>query len=199
MPPLLPQLERAMETVGHCRGIVLDLRGNTGGVAALVMGASGYFLTEPVSLGAMTTRVGVLRYMANPRFANARGERVTPYAGPLAILVDGASASTTEIFAQGLHDLGRARLFGDTTAGEALPATLSRLPAGDLLLHVIADFHSPNGTRLEATGVVPDVVLPLQRADLLANRDAPLVAALEWIARESQGTSTAATRAPRLP
>ena len=199
MTPLLPHLERAMGDLKSCRGIVLDLRGNSGGIAALVMGASGFFVNEPVSLGSMITRAGTLRYMANPRRSNRLGEVVEPFAGPVAILIDPGSASTTEIFAKGMHDIGRARLFGDTTAGQALPATLTRLPDGDLLLHVIADFKSPNGTRLEARGVIPDVVLPLRRSQLLAGVDAPMSAAMEWIASVHRPAASAATSVPPRP
>ncbi len=196
MTPLLPHLERAMGDLKSCRGIVLDLRGNSGGIAALVMGASGFFVDEPVSLGSMITRAGTLRYMANPRRSNRQGQVVEPFAGPVAILIDPGSASTTEIFAKGMHDIGRARLFGDTTAGQALPATLTRLPDGDLLLHVIADFKSPNGTRLEARGVIPDVVLPLRRSQLLAGVDAPMSAAMEWIAGHRSAASAATSVSP---
>lgn len=199
MTPLLPHLERAMDELQRCRGVVLDLRGNTGGIAALVMGASGFFVSEPVSLGAMTTRAGTLQYRANPRRSNRQGETRSPYAGKLAIVVDGASASTTEIFAKGMRDIGRVRLFGDTTAGQALPATLSRLPNGDLLLHVIADFHSPNGTRLEARGVIPDTIIPLRRSDLLSGVDAPLVAALRWVGRAGRHASSGGTPVPPQP
>lgn len=199
MPPLLPRLERAMEELRACRGIVLDLRGNSGGVAAMVMGVSGFFLDKPDTLGIMTTRVGTLRYIANPRFSNRKGESVTPYSGALAILLDQVSASTTEIFAKAMHDLGRARLFGDTTAGQALPATMTKLPNADLLVHVIADFHSPSGARVEAHGVVPDSVIPVRPADLLARVDAPLAAALSWVADSTAGRRTASgtTLVPR--
>lgn len=199
MTPLLPHLERAMDDLHHCRGLVLDLRGNTGGIAALVMGASGFFVTEPVSLGSMTTRAGTLQYRANPRWSNRLGETRAPYAGKVAIVVDGVSASTTEIFAKGMRDIGRARLFGDTTAGHALPATLTRLPNGDLLLHVIADFHSPNGTRLEARGVIPDTIIPLRRSYLLSGRDEPLAAALRWASKAGRHTSSGGTPVPPHP
>lgn len=196
MPNLLPLLERAMEEVGNCRGIVLDLRGNVGGVAAMVMGASGFFVNREVALGTLSARVSTLRYMVNPRRANRRGEAVRPFAGSLAILVDGLSASTTELFAEGMRDIGRARVFGDTTAGQALPATMARLPDGDLLIHAIADFHSPAGRRLEAVGVIPDVVLPLTRRDLLAGRDVALATAVAWAGGRPAEVGSAATQRP---
>lgn len=181
MVPVMKRLDQAMVDLRRCRGIVIDLRGNVGGVAALVMGISGFFLDTAVSLGTMRSRGVRLNYVANPRRADPSGAAVTPYAGPLAILVDGLSVSTSEIFAAGLQTLGRARLFGEGTAGEALPAMLAILPNRDVMQHVVADFTDPNGRRIEARGVVPDVLVPLRRVDLLASRDGALAAAKRWI------------------
>jgi carboxyl-terminal processing protease len=198
MLPVLPALERAMEAVGDCRGIVLDLRGNLGGVGGLLMGVSGFFVDSAVSLGTLTARQATLRYVVNPRHANSRGEAVHPFRGRLAILVDPLSASASELFTAGMRDIGRARVFGDTTAGEALPAAVGKLPNGDLFMHVIADFHAPQGGRIEAYGVVPDQVIPLQRGTLLRGEDAPLAAAISWAGRTpvqaaARGTTPAGT------
>ncbi len=181
MTPLLPALERAMEQLKGCRGVVLDLRGNTGGVIGLLMGTAGFFVDTAVSLGTLKARTTELRYLVNPRRSNRHGEVVRPYSGTVAILVDKHSASATELFTQGMRDIGRVRVFGDTTAGEALPATLVKLANGDVFMHPIADFHAPNGRRVEATGVVPDYLVPVTRRDLLAGRDAALDAALAWV------------------
>jgi carboxyl-terminal processing protease len=189
MPALAAAFDGAMDELRECAGLVVDLRGNLGGVAAMVMGISGYFLTEELALGVMRTRKGELRFVSNPRHVNMRGEPIEPYAGPLAILVDGHSASTSEFFAAGLQHVGRARVFGEPTAGEALPAHAMRLPTGDVLIHVIADFALPSGRRLEGGGVVPDERIPSTRATLLTGRDAPLDAALRWIASRTSGVA----------
>lgn len=181
MPLIDPHFEAAMETFRGCLGIVVDLRGNPGGVGAMAMGISGYFLDQQTSLGVMTTRQGELRFVSNPRLATRAGEPRTPFAGPVAILVDALTASTSEVFAIGMQQIGRARVFGETSAGEALPALMVRLPSQDVLYHAIANFTGPDGTRVEGRGVVPDEVVPLTRAGLLAGRDAPLEAAVRWI------------------
>jgi carboxyl-terminal processing protease len=180
--PLAAGFERAVDESRHCAGIVIDLRGNPGGVAGMVMGIAGHFLAEPVSLGVMRTRTGELRFRANPRRVRSDGVTVEPYAGRLAILLDEMSASTSEVFAGGLQALGRARIFGSGSAGQALPAMMVRLPTGDVLMHVVADFTGPDGVRIEGRGVVPDVPAASTRADLLELRDVPLDAALAWIA-----------------
>jgi carboxyl-terminal processing protease len=181
MTTILPDLEAAFLALRHCDGLVLDLRGNPGGVAGMVMGVSGYFMTESKPLGVMTTRQGQLRLVSMPRRVTADGRPTTPYTGPLALMVDGQSMSTSEIFAAGLQGVGHACVFGEPSGGQALPALMARMPNNDVLMYVFADFLGPDGTRIEGRGVIPDVVVPLARADLVAGRDAPLDAALGWI------------------
>jgi carboxyl-terminal processing protease len=76
---------------------------------------------------------------------------------------------------------GRARLFGERSAGQALPAVIYKLPTGDVLMHAVGDLRLADGTRIEGEGVRPDVELPLRQEDLLSGRDAALEAALRWI------------------
>ena len=184
MPVLTARIDAAVDSMRAFDGLVFDLRGNPGGVAAMVMGTAGHLLDSVVALGVMRNREGTLRFVSNPRRVNARGERVQPFAGPVAVLVDEMSASTSEFFAAGLQEVGRARVFGTRTSGQALPAQLTKLPNGDVLYHAVADFTTPKGARLEKEGVVPDEAVPLTRADLLAGRDAALEAALRWIAAQ---------------
>lgn len=189
MPSIMRHFDSAVDAMRQADGIIIDLRGNLGGVGGLVMGTAGHFLDERISLGTMRMRNGDLRFVANPRRVTADGRRVVPFAGPVAILTDGLSASTSELFAGGMQDIGRARVFGDTTAGQALPALMERLPDGDVLYHATADLLTPSGRRLEGVGVAPDTVIALSRDDLLAGRDAPRLAAMRWIARQRQGNA----------
>jgi carboxyl-terminal processing protease len=175
------EFQRAMDQFRGADGIIIDLRGNPGGLAAMLMGISGYFLSERVSLGVMKTRDNELRFVSNPRLVSASGERVQPFAGPLAILVDSMSGSASECFAGGMQSIGRARIFGQTSMGQALPALFDRLPNGDVLIHAYGDFVTATGTRLEGKGVIPDEPVPLDRGDLLAGRDRTMQAALAWI------------------
>ena len=175
-----PLFQQAVDEFRSSNGIVVDLRGNPGGLAAMLMGISGHFIDERKALGVMKTRENPLRFVVNPRRVNARGERVQPFAGPVAILVDALSGSASECFAGGMQSLGRVRVFGQQTMGQALPALFSRLPNGDVLIHAYADFVTADGTRLEGRGVIPDQVVPLDRAQLLTGRDRTLDAALAW-------------------
>lgn len=189
MTTILPDLEAAFMELRDCDGFVLDLRGNPGGVAGMVMGVSGYFMTEQKPLGVMTTRQGELRLVSMPRRVTTDGRTIQPFTGPLALVIDGQSMSTSEIFAAGLQEIHRARVFGEPSGGQALPALMARMPNNDVLMYAFANFVGPDGGRIEGRGVIPDTHVPLRRADLLAGRDAALDAAIRWI--ESQPTGDA--------
>lgn len=180
MPVLSPQFDAAIDSLRDVDAIVLDVRGNFGGVGGMSMGIAGHFLDSTRTIGTMVQRGATLKFVANPRRVDTRSRGVTPFAGPLAIVVDELSISTTEIFAGGLQALGRAQVFGVQTSGQALPSVPERLPNGDILYHAIADFLSPTGKQIEGDGVRPDHVVPMTRAARLAGRDPALDAALAW-------------------
>jgi carboxyl-terminal processing protease len=182
MTPIARDLDGAIDRFRHASGIVIDLRGNPGGVLTMIMGLAGHFLDAPVTLGVIKTRESELNLVANPRRVSADGKStVTPFAGRLAVLVDGGSYSASEIFSAGMQAVKRARVFGTRTAGGALPAVLERLPGGDVLQYAIGDFTTAAGDRVEGRGVTPDETVTPTRADLLAGRDPVLEAALRWI------------------
>ncbi|MEQ1947679.1 MAG: S41 family peptidase [Bryobacteraceae bacterium] len=176
---VMGQFGSAVQSCGKCDGLIIDLRGNPGGIGGMAMGMAGWLVDrQNLRLGTMYMRGATLNFVINPR-ADA-------YLGPVAILVDGASASTSEIFAGGLKDIGRARVFGTRTAAAALPSVFMRLPNGDGFQYAIANYISQGGKALEGIGVTPDEEVKLSREGLLAGHDAVLDAAFEWI-RQQRG------------
>lgn len=174
---LMTEFGRAMESMLEADGIILDLRGNPGGLGVMAMGMAGWFIDEPRrELGVMKLRETELRFVVT--------HRLKAYRGPLAILVDGLTGSTAEIFAGGLQDIGRARVFGTPTIAQALPSTFERLPNGDGFQYAFADYVSAGGTRLEGNGVTPDEEVRLTREALLAGHDPVIDAAVRWICPE---------------
>jgi carboxyl-terminal processing protease len=166
--------ENAIRDCAACRGFVVDLRGNLGGIGGLAPGVAGWFLDRPgLRLGDMLLRSSKLKFVVFPRPA--------PFRGRLAILVDGCSASTSEIFAGGMQDLKRARVFGMRSAGAALPSFFERLPNGDGFQYAIANYVSEGGKQLEGAGVIPDETAGPTRRELLKGRDPALDRALAWI------------------
>jgi carboxyl-terminal processing protease len=171
---IMPQFEAALKGFRSAPGVILDLRGNPGGIGIMAMGIAGFFIDKDGQrLGEMKMRETTLKFVIFPR--------PETYAGPLAILVDEGSASTSEILAGGLQDLGRARIFGVRTAGAALPSDIIRLPNGDGFQYAQASYTSESGKVLEGEGVTPDVEVRQTREALLAGRDLVVEAADEWI------------------
>ena len=109
------------------------------------------------------------------------------YKGPVAVLIDSGSASTSEIFAAGMQDLGRAVIVGERSAGAALPSIFTKLPTGALFQYAIGDFKTPKGVLIEGRGVAPDVEVKLNRAELLRGRDSQLDKAVEQIQKKMVG------------
>ena len=170
---VMGRFNAAMEEFAGARGIVIDLRGNSGGMIPLAAGMAGWFIGDKTArLGEVRMRGTTLNVVVQPRL------RV--YTGKLAILVDALSQSCAEAFAAGMQDNGRARLFGQRTAGAVLTSAIEKLPNGDALQYVVADYVSRSGRRLEGAGVIPDVEVPLTRAMLPGGEDIVLEKALAW-------------------
>lgn len=182
---IAPKFERAMYELRDTDGIIIDLRGNPGGVGALSSSLSRFIMDKKASLGTITMRGAEMQFNIEPVIVTTWGDELAPYTGPIAILQDSGSASTSEVFAGGLQSLGRVEVFGTRSAGMALPANMDKLPSGDVLLHAIADFVTSTGARMEHGGVIPDVEVELTRSDLLKGIDSPEQAAKNWIAHQA--------------
>ncbi len=174
---VMSEFSKAVEDCKNCDGIIIDLRGNPGGIAGMVMGMAGFFVDRADErLGTMYLRDATIKFGINPRMGL--------FKGPLAIVVDGSSASSSEILAGGLKDLGRARIFGTRSAAAALPSMIEKLPNGDGFQYAIANYVSEGGKPLEGNGVIPDVEVKLTRQALLAGHDPVVDAALDWIEKQ---------------
>jgi carboxyl-terminal processing protease len=171
---VVPAFGKDLAGFGDATGVIIDLRGNPGGLGLMAMGMAGHLISEEnKKLGTMRTREATMDYVVNPQ--------VQRYGGKVAVLVDELSASTSEIFAGGLQDLGRARIFGRRTPGAALPSAIEELPNGDRFQYAIADYVSTGGKILEGNGVTPDVPVALDLQLLRSGKDPDMVAAIRWI------------------
>jgi carboxyl-terminal processing protease len=171
---VMGEYNKAMESFRDLPGVIIDLRGNPGGLGAMAMGMAGWFVEEKGQrLGTMIMRTGEFNFIINTR---AKG-----YDGRVALLIDNLSGSTSEIFAGGLQDLALARIFGMRTAGAALPSNIIKLPNGDGFQFAVANYISEGGEVLEGVGVAPDVEVVPTRESLLAEGDPILEAARQWL------------------
>ncbi len=158
-------------------GLILDLRGNPGGLSSITWGIASRVALWPGILGKQKMRGSTLVFPVL-----ILDDDPKPFRGPVAVLTDELSLSCSEVLAGGLQELGRARVFGRTTGGMVLPALISQLPGGARLEHAVADFKTPRGVLLEGRGVVPDFPVVLTRKTLLEDSDPDLTAAQKWIA-----------------
>jgi carboxyl-terminal processing protease len=176
---LIAAFQAMVKECKECSGFIIDMRGNPGGIGGLALGVAGWFTDQKGQrLGTMYMRGASIKFALFPR--------PEPFLGPLAILVDGCSASTSEILAGGLMDLKRAHIIGTRTAGAALPSLFAKLPNGDGFQYAIANYISEGGQPLEGIGVTPDEEVKLTRHQLLEGQDAPLDAAITWIRKQKK-------------
>jgi carboxyl-terminal processing protease len=155
------------------KGLILDLRDNPGG-----------YLQQAIQVADIFLDAGVI---ATEKDKNGDGE--TFRSGPkgiaqdipLVVLVNGGSASASEIVAGALQDRGRAKLIGETTFGKGsvqLPHTLSD---GSELRVTVAHWFTPNGRQIHGKGLTPDVVVALTEDDAQAGRDPQLDRAVQFL------------------
>ena len=181
MAPIMQPINEAIETFRNqgVDAVVMDLRGNPGGLGGLSMGVGGHFLREPTSLGTMKNSYGELHFNTNPQTVSVSGASVEPLGMPLFILVDSMSASTSEIFAGGMQEAERATVVGRRTPGMALPAVAIDLPNGDIFYYAIASYTLPSGAVIEGVGVTPQIPVKMTTEEFTESRDPDLAASIK--------------------
>jgi carboxyl-terminal processing protease len=161
----------------ECRGLIIDIRSNPGGMMLMAQGMAGWLSDKELEMGTMKTREYPLQMKSYPQ---KRGFR-----GPLAVLINKGTFSTAEVFAAGIKDNKRGRLFGETTGGKCLPSLFFVLSTGYRLQTVLGDFVRINGKRIERLGVVPDVSVHSKQEDLVSGIDTVCESARKWLMNQT--------------
>jgi carboxyl-terminal processing protease len=145
--------------IGERAGVILDLRGNTGGLVTEAIEVAGTFLNggAVVEFHRPNTAPQVLK-------ASAQGDGTTP----LVILVDAATASAAEIVAAALQDRSRAVIVGENTFGKAAVQDSKTLSDGSLIELTVGFYITPNGKRIDGVGVAPDIYVSAKDANITA-------------------------------
>ena len=164
--------------------VVLDLRGNPGGLLLEADAVLSCFLPERQPWATRTSRSGRAVSM---RIRSGCGDLTEPVANDLAVLVDASSRSAAELTPAALQEARRALIVGQRTGGAVLISQDSRLPDGGRLTLSRADFVTSGGVRLEKHGVLPDLTVAETRQD---RGDAQLDAAVSAL-RNGQASQTA--------
>jgi len=143
---------RSMDRQADIRGIIVDLRHNSGGALSGVVAATDLFLSEGLIL--QTRGRGEAE---NLRFMATSDANIVAPNIPMVILVNGQTASGAEAMAAALQDHARATILGSSTFGQGSVQTLFPLQGGDLLKITTAHIWRANGSLLDRTAVVPDI------------------------------------------
>lgn len=163
----------AMTSFRDAEGVIVDVRGNGGGMHEMITGMMGWLVTETQHPGEIHLRGQELKFLITPRATN--------YTGPVVVLVDGMSGSAAEVYSGILQDIGRAQVVGSRSAGAVMGAQIERLPNGDGFMYAAVDYVSKSGMVLEGVGVIPDIEVTPTRKALLDGRDPVLKAAIDLI------------------
>jgi C-terminal processing protease CtpA/Prc len=161
------------------KGLIIDVRSNGGGNRSVTQNILGQF-TEG-ELGRF--------YMVNRSVAFTVGKgsllpQLKPM--PLAVLIDGRSASASELTAGGLQWQGRARIFGVKSYGSLRVTYFHNMPDGSRLGLSQETFKLPNGFEPDRNGITPDVVLAPNWGDYAERDDPHIMEAMKWL--QSQRT-----------
>ena len=171
--PVIEKFCESLTSLGPKKALIIDLRGNLGGILASMIGLSGMISEKALTLGTYTTRTQSAPFIAAAKAKNFKGRVV--------VLVDALSMSAAELFAAGLQGNQRAIVVGDRTGGQALPANWTKLSTGALLVYPVANFITPKGVSLEGSGLEPDFAESLDRKSLLGGVDRQLQKAVAVI------------------
>ncbi len=163
---------QAIDELHDAPALIIDLRGNPGGVFPVRKAIASQLVGE---------RALFMRYQLRDEVQEAYLDVVAdPYRGLVVILVDELSASSSEEFAGSLQALGRATIVGSPTPGRCLVSNIVQLPGGGVLSYPFGQSQTPDGRVLEGNGVVPDVEVGLDRHLLLQGIDTQLEAAIDY-------------------
>ena len=159
----------ALEKTEKTDGLILDLRGNPGGLLPNAVFIANLFIPE----GKIVSVVGRNGFKQD---LSAQKTNFTVNK-PVVVLIDHSSASASEILSGALKDYKKAKLVGTTTYGKGMVQEVLALPNETGLNLTIAKYLTPNGTDINKKGISPDVNVELTLDDLKKNQDSQLLMA----------------------
>ncbi|MBS0193877.1 MAG: S41 family peptidase [Proteobacteria bacterium] len=147
---------------GPLRGLLLDLRSNPGGLLNAAVESADDFLDS----GVIVSTRGRLSY-SNATFTASPGDVLD--GAPMVVLVDGGTASASEVLTGALQDNHRAEVVGSRTFGKGSVQTVIPLDNGDSIKLTTARYYTPSGKSIQSRGIVPDIILKAHGSELAAD------------------------------
>lgn len=159
----------------NVKSVILDLRGNGGGFLTAAQDVAGLWLDKQVVVSERTNGkvIDELKSGGNPILAGV----------PTVVLVDGGSASASEIVAGALQDHKAATLIGEKTFGKGTVQQVIAMDGGTQLKVTIARWYTPNGKNITKEGIVPNETVKISSDDINAGRDPQMDAAKRAVGR----------------
>jgi len=155
--------------------LVLDLRGNPGGYLSSAVDIGSWFIKEgDVILSENSGKEG-----SQSKIYRSHGPKIFDDKLSFVVLVDGGSASASEILAGALKEHGIATLVGDKTFGKGSVQELVKITDDTSLKVTVANWYTPNGVSISLKGIEPDVKVPFTQKDLDAKKDPQMDKAVE--------------------
>jgi len=167
------RLPRTIASMHDAPGLIIDLRGNPGGMRDAAIAGAGGLVSQRVKCSTLRRRGGEQDIVLDPAYDS--------YEGPVVVLIDVMSKSSSEFFAACTQAIGRSVIIGERSPGSVGPAELMPLPNGSTFIFPVAQDTTLDGTILEGHGVIPDVEVALDPALLSQGIDSQLEAAVDYI------------------
>src|SRR5258707_5313741 len=181
--PITKEFRQALQKFRDAPGLIVDLRRNGGGDLAVLLPIAGYFFGRKTLFAKDSTRtrkplssyVGLFK-LPLQLYVGRPGDQI--YSGPVVILVDAHSASSSEVLAAGMQNTLRAKNIGSQARGCVLGIAKPRGRKGGGVVGMSGVlWFSPKGRKLEGTGIIPDKIVVPTMFDLQRGRDAVLAEA----------------------
>ena len=169
------EFQDALNKLQDKDGIIIDLRSNPGGLLTNAVYIADMFLSSKIIVstvdrdGYKETQNSLSKVSTNQ---------------PIAVLINGGSASASEILSGALKDNKRAIIVGKQSFGKGLVQEINKLPDGSALHITIQKYLTPNGVDIHKKGITPDYVVDITADDIKANKDPQLAKACEVLQRE---------------
>ncbi len=144
---------------GHLNGLVLDLRNDPGGLLTAAVSVAGNFLE-----GGTVVSIHGRHASDDETYKAAKGSMIIPKSTPMVVLINGASASASEIVAGAMQDTGRATIMGTQSFGKGSVQTIIPLDGHGALRLTTALYYTPSGRSIQGRGITPNVVVDADKA-----------------------------------
>ncbi len=170
----IEEFKKALDGYSDKKGFIIDLRSNPGGLLANAISLSDMFLNG----GVIVSTVDRMGYKET-----IRANRQYICDKPLVVLINGGSASASEIFSGAMKDNCRALIVGEKSFGKGLVQEINKLPEGSGCNITIQKYLTPSGTDIHKKGINPDITVSFTEDDIKAKKDVQLIKAQELLIR----------------